>query len=143
MFVWNLFSHLLWVFACFRLWVIYKVNYCLPVRVGGRIFPPCWRGWIQFGAKLRIGLDLRIFSGFRDTFQNENVVHLLSIKNCHLVIQARACSIFIKLEGVLKIHLSEAIPIHLEQSFLHRWMVKMIYKWNYEIRLRVNRVNKI
>ena len=45
------------------------------------------------------------FSGFRDTFQNENVVHLLSIKNCHLVIQTRGCSIFIKLEGVLKINL--------------------------------------
>ena len=73
-------------FACFRLWVLYKVNYCLPVRVGGRIFPPCWRGWIQFGAKFGIGLDLRIFKGFQDAFQNENVVHLLSIKDSHLTI---------------------------------------------------------
>ena len=32
------FASFLSFFACFRLWVLYKVNYCLPVRVGGRIF---------------------------------------------------------------------------------------------------------
>ena len=53
------------VFGFFTKWII-----VFPSGLAVEYFPPCWRGWIQFGAKFGIGLDLRIFKGFQDTFQN-------------------------------------------------------------------------